>query len=180
MQKDGIPIDKMLISCYSESEHMISIANPKSLARRRRDRSPLAGPTHPAPKHGRGFRVGRIVRFPFSKLASIQMHFNANSLPLRSSGRRFPGCSALFRDIPATSTLSLPNGLADRPRKSTPAPADPTFRPQSNSNLIRPNQTFDFFSGRNPLSANPACSATAGLPGALRAGAVLSEGIKPN
>jgi hypothetical protein len=47
--------------------------------------------------------------------------------------------SGVFRPIP---------GYSSAVAKSTLVPVDPTFHPQSKSNQIQPNQTFDFFSGQ--------------------------------
>jgi hypothetical protein len=106
--------------CIVGLKHMISIANHKTFIRLRRDssayRAALAarGRTpHPA--------TGGSFRFPLLQLASIPMHFHANSLPLRSSGHRFPGYSGLFRAIPATAKLSC-RDLANQPRRRSIQP----------------------------------------------------------
>jgi hypothetical protein len=85
-------------------------------------------------------RDGRIVSIP---PAAIGIHTNAFSrkfTPIKIVGAPISG---IFRLIPGHS--SDRQIIVPRPRKSTQAPVDPTFHPQSKSNLIRPNQTLDFF-----------------------------------
>jgi hypothetical protein len=96
---------------------MISIANHKSLIRLR---SGLLAYGAALVAAGLAQIRARLPRRadrsnPLLQFASKPMHFNAISFPLRSSQRRFPGYSGLFRAIPATLKLSC-GDLANQPR----------------------------------------------------------------
>jgi hypothetical protein len=152
MQKDGISVDKMLRSCYSESKYMISIANHKSFTRLRRA---LVSAGRTEPSRALAKTRARLPRRadrpnPLLQLASKPTHFNAISFPLRSSGRQFPGYSGLFRAIPATAKLSC-SDLANQPRCRPIQPFIHRVNP-TKSDQIKP---LTFFSGRNPHPANP-------------------------